>query len=74
MPANRLKSRKASDMDIITIAYVILGYLAVPRTIWADKVIIGEWNARIIHRLILGLFLGWLLIPWWLLKIFLGSK
>ena len=61
-------------MDPISVAYVVLGYLAVPHTIWANKVIIGEWNARIIHRFILGLLLGWLLIPWWVLKLLAGKK
>ncbi|MBQ3447553.1 MAG: hypothetical protein IJG37_07915 [Synergistaceae bacterium] len=58
----------------MAIVYVILGYLAVPHTIWAGKIIIGQWNARIIHRFILGLLLGWLLIPWWLLKVIAGRR
>lgn len=56
----------------MAIIYVILGYLAVPHTIWANKIIIGR--KLFTHRFILGLLLGWLLIPWWLLKIFVGRK
>lgn len=59
-------------MEIIFIIYVIAGYLAVPNTIWANKVVFG--NNIFSHRAILGIFLGWLLIPWWLLKIFLSGK
>ena len=59
-------------MDIISIIYVIAGYLAVPHTIWADKIIIG--NNLFTRRFILGLLLGWILIPWWILKIFLSGK
>ncbi len=59
-------------MDIISIIYVIAGYLAVPHTIWADKVIIG--TDLFTRRFILGLLLGWILIPWWILKIFLSGK
>ncbi len=56
------------------IIYVILGYLAVPHTIWADKIIIGSWDQRLIHRFTLGLLLGWLLIPWWLVKVLTGRN
>ena len=45
------------------IIYAVLGYLAVPHTIWADKIIFGSWDKIFIRRFTLGLFLGWALIP-----------
>ena len=54
------------------ILYVVLGYLAVPHTIWANKIVIG--NNLFVHRFILGLLLGWLLIPWWLVKVLTGRN
>ena len=53
---------------ILFLAYWILGYLAVPHTIWKGKVFIGTPKALREQRMFLGFFLGWLLIPWWFLQ------
>ena len=50
-------------MVVVFLIYSILGYLAVPHTLWADKVMFGTPEA-----LRLGILLGWLIIPWWFLK------
>ena len=54
------------------IIYMILGYLAVPHTIWKNKIVIG-YNL-FIQRLIWGTLLGWFIIPWWLIGMFIGRK
>lgn len=54
-------------MQIILIGiYIILGYWAVGKTIWANKIIIGTdiWGERVM----LGVVFGWILIPIALLK------
>lgn len=70
--ASKSQQRGKSIMEILFVLYAFLGYLAVPRTIWANKILIGSNLFK--QRAILGIFLGWILIPWWILKIFLGSK
>ena len=54
------------------LVYMILGYLAVPHTIWKGKIVFG-YNL-FTQRVIWGTLLGWFIIPWWLLSMFFGSK
>ncbi len=54
------------------IIYVILGYLAVPHTIWKGKIVIGY--DLFTQRLIWGALLGWFIIPWWFLGMMFSKK
>ncbi len=51
------------------IIYLLLGYWAVGKTIWANKVMIGTGSALLFNRVFYALFLGWLLIPWAIIKL-----
>lgn len=51
------------------ILYVIAGYWAVGQTIYANKIRVGTWSSLFLQRLILGIFLGIVLIPIAVIKI-----
>lgn len=51
--------------------YAAAGYWAVGQTIYADKIRIGTWQDLFLQRLILGIFLGIILIPLAIIKLFL---
>ena len=56
-------------MIILFFVYMAAGYWAVGKTIWKDKIIIyTRWNDMFIKRMFLGTLLGWLLIPWAIIK------
>ena len=55
-------------MEILLIVYWIAGYWATGQTIFANKIIIHQFGELFIQRLILGLILGWALIPIAILK------
>ena len=59
---------------IIIIAYAALGYWAAGQTVYANKIRIGTWNDLFITRLVVGLLLGFILIPIALIKTFLLNK
>lgn len=48
---------------ILLIAYVALGYWAAGKTIYANKIRIGTFKDLVLTRLIVGVLLGWILIP-----------
>ena len=54
---------------ILLIIYSILGYWAVGQTIWANKVIFGQWSVIMVQRILWGVILGPIIIPWAILKI-----
>ena len=58
-------------MTIIGLIYFIAGYWAVGQTLWANTVMFGDPMQLFFKRLILGIFLGWILIPVALIKLFL---
>ena len=58
---------------VLLLAYCIAGYWAWVVTISANKIRIGTWNDLFLNRLIVGIILGWILIPVALIKSFLGS-
>lgn len=60
-------------MEILILVYMVLGYWATGRTIYADKVLIGSGNAIFGRRLVMGFLFGWALIPWAIIKLFLGG-
>ena len=48
---------------ILLIAYVALGYWAAGKTVYANKIRIGTFKDLVLTRLIVGVLLGWILIP-----------
>jgi hypothetical protein len=53
--------------------YLGLGYWATGRTIYANKILIsGKTGAIFIKKLTMGAILGWLLIPWAIIKTLIG--
>jgi hypothetical protein len=48
---------------VILGVYVVLGYWACGKTIYANKIRIGTANNLFLTRLILGILLGFILIP-----------
>lgn len=59
-------------MEILLFAYMILGYWATGKTIYANKIIIHAFGELFMQRLIMGSVLGWFLIPWAVLKMLLS--
>ena len=57
----------------ILILYMILGYWATGKTIYANQVLIGTWNGIFLRRVILGTLLGVVLIPVAILKSLTGN-
>ena len=55
-------------MIIIMAIYMIAGYWAAGRTIYANKILIGTGSSIFMRRLIMGTLLGVVLIPWALIK------
>ena len=56
-------------MLVIIIIYMILGYWAAGQTIYADRVIVEfQPGAFFIRRVTMGTVLGWVLIPWAVIK------
>lgn len=53
---------------ILVIIYVALGYWASGKTIYANKIVIYSGSTFFVRRIMAGFFLGWLLIPWAILK------
>ena len=53
---------------IICIIYWIAGYWAVGETIWANKIIYGDGGKIFCQRAAYGLFFGFILIPWAIIK------
>ncbi len=60
---------------MLVIIYMILGYWATGKTIYANKVIIySGFGTLFLQRVIMGTLLGWVLIPWAIIKMILGSR
>ena len=55
-------------MIIILAIYMAAGYWATGKTIYANRILIGEWNAIFLRRVIMGTLLGVVLIPWAIIK------
>ena len=52
----------------VIIIYMVLGYWATGKTIYANQVMLGTWNGIFMRRLCMGTLLGWILIPWAIIK------
>lgn len=48
---------------MLAVIYMILGYWAIGRTIYRNKILIGSAGRIFMQKLILGTCLGWILIP-----------
>lgn len=59
---------------MLVFIYMILAYWAVGRTIFRNKILIGSWTAIIMKKMIVGFFLGIILIPWAILTLFMDSN
>ena len=59
---------------ILLIIYWVLGYWATSHTIYRNYILIGDIKTIRIKKMIWGLFLGWLLIPWALIAKVLGYQ
>lgn len=57
---------------LIVIVYIIAGYWAVGKTIYANKVVFGTWDGILMQRVVLGFVIGWLLIPVAIIRSLLG--
>lgn len=66
-------SREDKDMPILFLVYIALGWWAANRTIYANKITIGAWNAIFFQKFMVAFFLGWLLIPIALIKVIFGK-
>ena len=53
---------------ILLFVYMALGYWATGKTIYANKIIIHSFGQLFMQRMIMGSVLGWILIPWALIK------
>lgn len=58
---------------MIILLYFILGYWAVGRVLYADKVVVySSWAAFAAKKLAIGVVLGWILIPVAIIKVIAG--
>lgn len=48
---------------MLLVVYMILGYWATGKTIYANKILIGTGSAIFLQRLITGFLFGFILIP-----------
>lgn len=44
------------------------GYLAIPHTIWANKVVYGSPGAIFMRKAIISFIFWIVLVPWWIIK------
>jgi len=56
-------------MSILAILYLVLGYWATGKTIYANKIVIHAFGELFIQRLIWGMLFGWILIPVALIRV-----
>ena len=56
---------------ILVLVYIVAGWWAANRTIFANYAMFGTWNSIVLMKLFAALFLGWILIPIALIKVFL---
>lgn len=59
-------------MIILLAIYMIAGYWATGKTIYANKILFGTWNGIFLRRLTMGALLGVVLIPVAILKSMAG--
>ena len=57
---------------VLIVIYLVLGYWATGKTIYANKVVIYQFGQLFIQRMTLGAILGIVLIPWAIIKTLMG--
>ncbi len=60
--------------EILLVVYVIAGYWATGKTIYANKIVIHKFGELFVQRVIYGVFLGIFLIPWAVIKCIFGKN
>ncbi|MGO5307389.1 hypothetical protein ACTQ1L_10755 [Agathobacter sp. LCP21S3_B2] len=55
---------------VFVFLYIILGYWATGKTIYANSILIGNVGDIFVKRCVIGAILGWILIPVALIKTF----
>ncbi len=60
------------SMAILFLIYLAVGYWAVGRTVYANKILIGTTSAIFFKKFAIALMFGWIVIPWALIKMFTG--
>lgn len=58
---------------MLAIIYLILGYWAVGRTLYRDKILFGSYITIITQKFVLGALFGWILIPIAILGLLFGK-
>lgn len=61
-------------MSILFLLYIALGYWATGVTIYANKIVFHAFGQLFLQRVILGMLLGWILIPIALIKTIFLSR
>lgn len=59
---------------ILLVIYWVLGFWAAGRTIYANKVVVYTGSVFFCRKAAIGLFFGWALIPWSLIKLIFGRR
>lgn len=54
---------------MLLVIYLIVGYWATGKTVYANKVVIYSGNTLFLHRLTVGCLFGWVLIPLAILRV-----
>lgn len=58
-----MRQLRKEKKELAVFFYIILGYWAVGRTIFKNYIMVGTFTSIIIRKVIVGFFLGWILIP-----------
>lgn len=59
-------------MKWLIFVYMIVGYWATGRTIYANRILIGTGQSIFLRRVVMGTILGWILIPWAVIRMLTG--
>lgn len=65
---SKVRIGEEKEMIILLAIYMIAGYWATGKTIYANRILIGTWTNIFMRRVIMGTLLGVVLIPWAILK------
>lgn len=55
-------------MSIVLVIYIVLGYWATGKTIYANKIVIYTGHNFFLQRVLWGTLFGWILVPVALLR------
>jgi len=60
-------------MIILLILYVIVGYWSIGKTIYANLIAYTDGFNLFIKKCVYAVFLGWITIPWAIIKMIFGK-